>query len=169
MRKGVPYIVSSEDAHDLATAIELNENALLEVLVEVRKRQLGSALETHLLEFRLCLRHLGGKGLFVSVGGSGKASGEYLGWLCLWGSRGSLGRAWLFTGRQEQWWDSSRAFCGGPVHRPQEHVSATTYTSPLHPPASCNRVDTGRLLQYPNVHHETIRFDARCAQDWLLR
>lgn len=29
------YIVSAEDAHDLATAVELNENPLLEVLLHV--------------------------------------------------------------------------------------------------------------------------------------
>jgi hypothetical protein len=41
---GETYIVSTEDTHDLATAIELDKDALLEVLLEVRIWRYGSAL-----------------------------------------------------------------------------------------------------------------------------
>jgi muramidase (phage lysozyme) len=35
--QGYTYIVATENAHDFATAIQLDEHALLEVLLEVRK------------------------------------------------------------------------------------------------------------------------------------
>jgi hypothetical protein len=64
------YVVSSQNSHDLATAVELHQYALLEVLFQVRIRQFESARRTHLLEFWLCLRHSGGGSLGLrSVGG----------------------------------------------------------------------------------------------------
>jgi hypothetical protein len=55
---GCTYVVSAEDSHHFAASIELDEDALFEVLYRVRFWELSSALFTHLLEFWLCLRHL---------------------------------------------------------------------------------------------------------------
>lgn len=61
------YIVSAEDTHNLATAVELNQDALLEVLCEVRVGQFRSPWWTHLLEFWLCLRHFDYEDLSVTL------------------------------------------------------------------------------------------------------
>jgi hypothetical protein len=57
--KVATHVVTAQNTHYFAASIELDENALLEVLFKVRLRPSSRSQQAHLLQLGLCLRHDG--------------------------------------------------------------------------------------------------------------